>query len=81
MDLDYEGSSIVSEGFKRKSRPQLPERPKEEKHYILILDKDEEDYLDSNARIILLNQCTQKPLSVIITKEDFLSSIQKFTSP
>lgn len=42
---------------------------------MVILDKYEKDYLDLNAQIILLNQHTQKFLSVITTKEKFLASI------
>lgn len=47
---------------------------------MMILDNDEEDNLDPSTRITLLNQYTQKSLSVITTEEKFLNSIQKFTS-
>ena len=81
MDSDHEGSSVAPESSKRKSRQQSAERPEEEEHYTVILDEDEEGYSDPNARITLLNQRTRTPLLVITTGEEFLSSVQKFTSP
>lgn len=48
---------------------------------MVILDNDEESDLDLKIRVILLNQHTQKPLSVITIEKEFLNSIQKFTSP
>ena len=80
MDSDREGSSVVPESSKGKSRQQPEEKPTEEEHYTVILDDDEEGGSDPNARISLLNQRTRKPLSVITTEEEFLSSVQKFTS-
>ena len=80
MDSDREGSSVVPESSKGKSQQQSEERPIEEEHYTVILD-DEEGGSDPNARITLLNQRTRKPLSVITTEEEFLGSVQKFTSP
>lgn len=47
---------------------------------MVILDNDEKNGSNPNTQITFLNQHTQKPLSVIITKEKFLSSVQKFTS-
>lgn len=44
----------------------------------MILVDNKEGSSDPNTWIILLNQYTQKLLLVIITKEKFLSSIQKF---
>ena len=81
MDSDREGSFVVPESSKGKSRQQSEERPTEEEHYTVILDDDEEGGSDPSARITLLNQRTRKPLSVITTEEEFLSSVQKFTSP
>lgn len=78
--MDYEKSFVILEGFKEKSQQQLEKRQIEEKHYTVILDNDEKGGLDPNVRITLLNQRTQKLLSVITTKKEFLSSIQKFTS-
>ncbi len=81
MDSDYEGSSVVPESSKGKSRQQSEEKPTEEEYYTIISDDNEEGVSDLSARITLLNQRTQKPLSVINTEEEFLSSIQKFISP
>lgn len=67
--------------LKKNSGQQSVERPEEEEHYTVILDEDEEDYSDPSAQITLLNQRTRKPLSVITNEEEFLSSVQKFTSP
>ena len=75
MDSDCEGFFVAPEASKKKSRQQSSERPEKEKHYTLILDEDEEGYSDPNARITLLNQRTQKPLSVITTEEEFLASV------
>lgn len=36
---------------------------------MIILDDEEEDISDLSIQIILLNQCTQKPLLVITIKE------------
>ncbi len=47
---------------------------------MVILDDNEEDGSDPSARITLLKQRTRKPLSVITTEEEFLSSVQKFMS-
>ena len=81
MDSDREGSSVVLEGSKGKSRQRSEERSTEEEHYTVILDDDEEGVSDPSARITLLNQRTRKPLSVITTEVEFLSSVQNFTSP
>ena len=82
MDSDREGSSVLPESSKGKSRQQSQseELPTEEEHYTVILDDDEESGSDPRARVTLLNQRTRKPLSVITTEEEFLSSVQKFTS-
>ena len=80
MDLNCERSSVVLESSKEKSRQQLEKRSIKEKHYTVILDDDKKGGLDPNARITLLNQHNQKPLSAITTKEKFLNSVQKFTS-
>lgn len=42
---------------------------------MVILDNDKKGVLNLSARIILLNQRTQKLLSIITTKKFFLSSI------
>ncbi|MCJ1347622.1 hypothetical protein MMC31_005850 [Peltigera leucophlebia] len=81
MDSDPEGSSAAPESSKGKARPQSPEIPEEDTHYTVILDDEGEGGSDPNARITLLNQRTRKPLSVITTKEEFLSNVEKFTSP
>lgn len=47
----------------------------------MILNNKGEGGSDFNAQIILLNKHTQKPVSVITTEEEFLSSVEKFTSP
>ena len=56
-------------------------KSKNEEHYIVILDNNEEDGSNLSAQITLLNQCTQIPLSIIIIEKEFLSSMQKFMSP
>ena len=81
MNSDCERSSVALEGSTGKSRQQSSEKPEEEEYYTVILDEDEKGYSDLNAQITLLNQYTRKLLSVITTEEEFLSSIQKFTSP
>lgn len=47
-------------------------------HYMMILVDNKESSSDLSIWIKLLNQHTQKLLSVIITKKEFLNSIQKF---
>ena len=81
MDSDPEGSSAAPESSKGKARPQSPEIPEEDTHYTVILDDEGEGGSDPNAQITLLNKRTRKPLSVITTEEEFLSSVEKFTSP
>lgn len=81
MDPDREGSLVAPESSKKKSRQQSKEMPKEETHYTVILVDQVEPGSDSRARIALLNQRTQTPLSVITTEEEFLSSVQKSTTP
>lgn len=46
---------------------------------MILPNHDNENGSDLSAQIQLLNQYTQKCLSVIITKEQFLFSILKFT--
>ena len=81
MDSDLEGSSAVSESFKEKARLQSQDIPEEDTYYTIILDNEGEGGSDPNTQIILLNQRTQKRLSVITTEEQFFSSIEKFTLP
>ena len=81
MDSDREESSVTPESSKGKSRPQSTEIHEEETHYTVILDEEGESSSDPSARITLLNQRSRKPLSVIATEEEFLSSVDRFTSP
>lgn len=55
--------------------------PKKEMYYTIILDNKQESNSDPSTQITFLNQRIQKSLSVIITKEEFLSRIKKFISP
>lgn len=80
MDSDPKGSSTTPESSKEKAKPKSPEILEEDIHYTVILDDKREYDSEPNTQIILLNQFTQKPLSVITTEEEFLSSIEKFTS-
>ena len=71
----------MQESSKRKSHQQSEEKRTEEEYLTFILDDDDEGSSDPSTRIILLNQYTRKPLSVITTEAEFLKSVQKFTSP
>ena len=55
--------------------------PEEEMHYTVILDEKRESSSDPSTRITLLNQRTRKVLSVIAIEVEFLSSVERFTSP
>lgn len=55
MDLDHERSFVILESFIKKSKQLSAEKPEKEEHYMVILDKDKEGYLDPNAQITLLN--------------------------